>query len=138
MRGPPPEVGSSSIALARRVTREIVPGRRVHEQNAPANEEVVCFDVRRAAARHRRVERQHVREGRDDLAYDLVLQGEDVRQVAVEPLGPELPVPRRVGELNADSDPARDAAHAALDDIADAEFLRDRLGIGGPCFESER
>ena len=119
--------------------REIVPARRVHEQNAPAHKEVVRFDVRRAAARGRRGKRQHVREGGDDLAHHLVLQGEDVRQVAVEPLGPEMPVHRRLGELNADPDPARGPAHAAPDDVSHAQLPGDRPDVGRPgCAEERR
>jgi hypothetical protein len=37
--------------LGKESPREIVPVRRVHEQKAPADEEIVCLDIRCAAAR---------------------------------------------------------------------------------------
>jgi len=66
------------------------------------------------------------------------LKTKDVGQIAIKALGPKTPVHLSLSESNPNSDLTSDAAHAALDQIADAEFLRDRLRIAGPCFESKR
>ena len=64
-------------SLGEESPREIVSGRRVHDQNAPADEEIVRFDIRRAATGERcasgRAKGQQVRQGGDDLADHLVL-----------------------------------------------------------------
>ena len=58
----------------------------------------------------------------DDGLGDLVLDRENVGQVAVEALGPEMAVTGPFDQLGVDPDLAR-LAHAALDHIFDAELL---------------
>lgn len=62
---------------------------------------------------------------RDDALSDLVLHGEDVDQLAVVALGPEMTAGGGVVELRGDTHAIVHLAHAALDDVADAEFLGD-------------
>ena len=63
----------------------------------------------------------------DDARGDLVLDGEDVDGLPVEPLRPELVAARDVGELRRDAQPDAGRAYAALEHVAHAE----RTGDGG-------
>ena len=61
---------------------------------------------------------------RDDGLRDLVLQGEDVGQVAVVAVGPDVVAGRAVDQLGGDPHPAAGLAHAAFEHVADAELAR--------------
>ena len=104
-------------------------------QLAPAQEAVVGFQIVGAlggdALPIAGVEIE--RERGDDLRRHVVLHGEDVGQVAVEPLGPEVAAGRRVDELGGDPDPIARLAHAALEHIAHAEALADLAQCGRSC-----
>ena len=65
----------------------------------------------------------------DDRLGDLVLNREDVGQVAVVAGGPEMAVGRSFDQFGIDPDPVAGLADAALDDIGDAEFLGDALEV---------
>ena len=72
-------------------------------------------------------------QGRGDRGRDLVLDGEDVLEVAVVALGPEVVVGLGIDQLHRDAHPLPDLAHAALDDVLHAELggellHLDRLG----------
>ena len=60
----------------------------------------------------------------DDRGRDLVLDREDVLEVAVVALGPEVVVGRGVDQLHRDAHPLPDLAHAALDHVLHAELAR--------------
>ena len=60
-------------------------------------------------------------ERRDDAAGDIVLHREHVRQHPVVALRPQVPAGGRVDELRRDPDPLAYPAHAALQDVADAQ-----------------
>ncbi|MGY4282461.1 hypothetical protein ACVWXO_001681 [Bradyrhizobium sp. LM2.7] len=62
---------------------------------------------------------------RGDRIGDLVLHGEDVDELAVVTFGPEMAAGGGVVELRGDAHAVVRLAHAALDDVADAEFLGD-------------
>ena len=78
-----------------------------------AFEEFLCL------RRNRRRER-----GRDFLR-DGGLDGENIREVAIVALRPDVLVVARVDELAGDADLAAGAAHAALENVGDAKFLAD-------------
>ena len=61
----------------------------------------------------------------DDGARDLVLDGEDVLELPVVGLGPELVAVLDVHELGRDADAVPDLAHAALEHGRHAELLAD-------------
>ncbi len=60
----------------------------------------------------------------DDGGGDLVLDGEDVGELAVVALGPDVAVGRGVDQLDGDAHPVAGLAHAALDHVLDAELAR--------------
>ena len=60
-----------------------------------------------------------------DGARDLVLDREDVLELAVVGLGPEVVAVLHVDELRGDADPVADLAHAALEHRRHAELLAD-------------
>ena len=64
--------------------------------------------------------------GDDGIRY-LVLDRENIGQVAIVTLRPEMAAGGDVIELNRDAHALAALAHAAFEDIADAEFLGDLL-----------
>src|SRR6516225_4021876 len=60
-----------------------------------------------------------------DTGGDVVLHSEDVGQVPVVTLGPEMGTGGYVDELAADAHPLARSAHAAFEDIANSEFAAD-------------
>jgi len=73
-----------------------------------------------------------------DRVRDLVLDCEDVGEVAIEAVGPDVPAVLAVDQLAGDPDPPAGLADAALEDVPDAEFLADllhpdRLALVGEC-----
>ena len=61
------------------------------------------------------------------------MQLEQVRNVLLEAFGPEMRAGRRVDELRVDPHPVLIALHRAFEDVANAKFLADLLGVGGPA-----
>ena len=104
--------------------------RREH-QRAHAQEAVVRLQVRRADADDAGLlgGRQPDLERRHDLERDLVLDGEDVGELAVVAVGPEMPAGRRVDQLGGDAHPLAGAPHAALEHMADAQLPADHPEI---------
>ena len=71
---------------------------------------------------------QPKRERADDFARDLVLDGEDVSEVPVITVPPDVRVRRGVDQLGRDAHPIVDLPHTALDHVAHPELathLRD-------------
>ena len=68
---------------------------------------------------------------RDDGLGDLVLHGEHVGEVAVVAFRPDVAAAGNVDELRGDAHTVAALAHAALDDVADAEFLGDLPHVHG-------
>ncbi len=66
-------------------------------------------------------------DGGDDGVGDLVLYRENVFQLVVVTLRPEVSAGSNVTELHGNSHAVAALAYAAVDDIADAEFLGDLL-----------
>ena len=60
-----------------------------------------------------------------DGASDVALQRQDIAQVALVLLGPQVRIRRRVNQLRGDSNAAVRSQHRALDDGIDVERLRD-------------
>ena len=69
----------------------------------------------------------------DDGLGDLVLHREHVGEIAVVALRPEMAAGGDVDELGGDAHMVAVLAHAALDDVADAELLADLLVMDRTC-----
>src|SRR6185369_4498512 len=67
----------------------------------------------------------------DDRSGHFVLDREDILELAVVAFGPDMPVGMRVDELHGDTDAIADLAHAAFEDIFDAELACDLLHLYG-------
>src|SRR5262249_4606948 len=65
------------------------------------------------------------RDGADNVAGDLVLNGEDVLKGAVVALGPDMMAARGINKLCIDAHAVAGFAHAAFKDVADAEIAAD-------------
>ena len=74
----------------------------------------------------------------DDRLGDFVLDGEDVGQVAVVALGPDMIAGGAVDQLRADAQPIAGLADAAFDEVADAQLASDRADVGRLTLEQER
>ena len=74
----------------------------------------------------------------DDRAAHLVLDGEDVLDLAVVALGPDVPVGLGIDQLHGDSDTVAGFANAPLDDIVNSELARDVLDLDRPALVHER
>ena len=74
----------------------------------------------------------------DDRLGDLVLHREHVGEIAVVALRPDVAAGGDVVELRRDAHAVAALAHAALDHIADAEFLGDLLHVDGLALVDER
>ena len=76
-------------------------------------------------------------DGSDNVAGDLILHGEDVAQLAVVPLGPDMLASRGVDELTGDTNSPAGSPDAALEDVTDAEFLGDPADVHGSSLVGE-
>ena len=72
-----------------------------------------------------------------DASADLVLQIEDVVELPVVALGPHVMPGLGVDQLRRHANPAATLAHAALDDVARAQFLADLANIGRDPLEGK-
>ena len=68
----------------------------------------------------------------DDGARDLVLEVEDVLEVAIVALRPEVKAGRGVDQLRIDPDPVRRAPDAAFEHVADPQVVGDLPGRRRP------
>ncbi len=73
-----------------------------------------------------------------DRLRDVVLHGEDVRQLAVVGLRPEMRVRRHLDQLRGDPHAIAGLADAALEQVRDAELLGDRRDVGARALEAPR
>ena len=98
---------------------------------APAQEEVIGFQIfdRLANEAPLLVRGQLHRQRGDDLPRDFVLQGEDVRQVAIVTIGPKMSAGCRIDELRGYPYPVAGPADAALDDIVHSQLRPDLLDL---------
>jgi hypothetical protein len=76
-------------------------------------------------------------QGRNDLLGDLILDRENVGEVAIVALGPEMVAGRSVDQLGGDPNAVAGLAHAAFQHVADAEFARDLADIDRAALEGE-
>src|SRR5215218_3328744 len=74
---------------------------------------------------------------RDDALGDLVLDGEEVAELAVVAVGPDVLAGLGVDELRRDPHAPASDSHAALEHVADAERLGDLAHIHGLPFVGE-
>jgi hypothetical protein len=68
---------------------------------------------------------KHAGEARDHFVLEL----EQVRDVFLEPVGPEMRAGLGVDELRVDAHPVEVALHRAFEHVSHAELLGDRLGV---------
>ena len=68
---------------------------------------------------------------------DLVLDGEDVREIPVKPGAPQLIAGLRIHQLRRDPDTLVDPPDGTLDDVVDAQPRRDVVQFAGSAPESE-
>ena len=81
--------------------------------------------------------RQLDRQRADDLLDHLVLRREDVREIAIEPLGPEMPAAAGIDELRRDAHAIAGLADAALEHEAHAQVASDLLHLDRPALVAE-
>ena len=81
--------------------------------------------------------RQRDRQRADDLLHHFILRREDVRKVAIEPLGPEMPAAAGIDELRRDAHAIAGLADAALEHKAHAQVAPDLLHIDRPALVGE-
>src|SRR5262252_400944 len=74
---------------------------------------------------------------RDHTRADVVLHGEDVGQIPVISLGPEMGTSGYIDELAADAHSLPGPAHAPLEDIANAKIAANLLEVDGFSFVGE-
>src|SRR5215469_8865744 len=74
---------------------------------------------------------------RDHTRADVVLHGEDVGQIPVISLGPEMGAGGYIDKLAADAHPLPGPAHAPLEDVANAKLAANLLEIDGFSFVGE-
>src|SRR5579883_2134250 len=78
------------------------------------------------------------RQGRDNLLRNLVLNGENIRQLAVETFSPDMAAIQPVDQLRSDAHSAASLSYAALENEADIELLADLGDIDGLPLKGER
>jgi hypothetical protein len=76
---------------------------------------------------------QRAAQGIDDRVGDLALHGEDVVELAVVGLRPQVAVVHRVDELRGDAHLVAGLAHAAFEDVADLSARRRSASRRSPC-----
>ncbi len=105
-----------------------------------AHHQVPCIHaVRRFALGAKIFRRIELRLDRgDDRLGDFILHREYVGKIAVVALGPDMAAGGDVVELCGDAHAVAALAHAALDHVADAEFLGDLLQVHGLALVDER
>ena len=107
-------------------------------EESPADAEVIGLHVLRRLSLRQLAGGELAEQGLDDAGDDLVLHGEDIGQIAVEALGPEMAAAlARIDQLGVDADAGGGAARAALEDIAHAEIAGDLADIHGLVLERE-
>ena len=105
---------------------EVVLGRESEPQLAPTQNQVVGLEVAGPLARAPGAAPfggvEFSGERGDDLARDLVLNGEDVLERAVVAFGPQVMPGRRLDELSGNAYLVSRLANAALEDVAHPQF----------------
>src|SRR4029450_3418102 len=76
--------------------------------------------------------------GTHDSRCHLILKLEDILQRPLEPVGPEVGTGRAVNKLSSDTHFAARLAHAAFEDVANAEVAPDLSNIGRLSLVGER
>ena len=74
----------------------------------------------------------------NDRLGDLVLHGEDVGDVAVVALGPQMAAGGDIVELRGNAHLVAAPAHAAFDDVAHAEIMRDLVDVDRAALVDKR
>ena len=75
---------------------------------------------------------------RDNGRRHLVLDSEDILKLSVVALGPDVPIPPGINELDGNADPVSNLADAALHDVVHVESLRNLLNVHGFALVDER
>ena len=118
--------GALGVALERAVAVDVA-----------LQHEVVGLDVGRLERPLRRATHQHGLERARHGAGDLVLHLEDVRQVAIVGLRPQVVAVGRANQLSADAQHLAALAHAALQHVGHPELAGDRADVFVLALERE-
>jgi hypothetical protein len=120
----------------------LVQRRTSDEEFARLQVQLVRVQVFRVGTHHDHARRLVHAEGaaqrRDDSVGDLVLDGEDVVQLAVVGFRPQVAILHRVDQLGSDAHPVAGLAHAALEDVVDLQLARDHRRAQLPALVGER
>ena len=73
------------------------------------------------------------RDRADHARGHLILQIEDVLELAIEVIGPQMRPARSIDQLRGDADPLRRLAHAAFEHVTHTQLATDLLHIDGPA-----
>src|SRR5262245_49611497 len=73
-------------------------------------------------------------DGRRYTAGNLILNGKNLTGSSVVTLGPLMHARSRIDQLRVDAHTLPRPAHAAFEDVADPELLRNLLHVDGPVF----
>ena len=105
--------------------------REAHEVRLAAQDMIVGGQRLRAQAQGALAARgvDPVAERGGDGAHDIVLQGQHIDGIAVIAVGPQVIAALGLDELCGDPQAVADAAHAALDQVADGEFAADARDV---------
>src|SRR5579863_1512646 len=64
-----------------------------------------------------------------DLACEFVLHGENIREITIEAVGPDMRTALCIDELAGNADPVPRLAHAAFQHVTNAEFAANTLHV---------
>ena len=114
-------------------------GARAPHVRQRLQDQIPCIDaLRRLAANARRFGDKDLRPDRtDDLVGDVVLQLEDIGQLAIVSVRPQMHAVRGIDQLSGDAHPAGGLAHAALENVPDAELACDVANVDRFTLEGE-
>lgn len=73
----------------------------------------------------------------DDRMRDVVLDSEDVSQLMIVPIGPDMPAMLAIDKLSSHPNPRSGLAHAAFQNECDTELPADLLSLYGLTFVGE-
>ena len=102
-------------------------------QSPPAHGEIEGVEIVDARVSLRLRDDEFVAQAIRQPRYDLILQFQQIGDVFIEPVGPEMRAGFRIDQLCVDAHPVLLALHRAFEDVAHVELLADFLGVDGSC-----
>src|SRR5262249_5503844 len=95
------------------------------DQHPASDEQIIRFQVRCPLPWQGARRWEYTRKSAYEQPHNLVLQQENVGQVAVEPGSPQMKVFHRIDELYIDADTGRRPSNAAFDNVSHAQIFGD-------------